>query len=420
MPGIPEFSYDDKPLAVKFQWMQAGPGPASAIEFGTAMASLAADFENSDAIIGRNLIQRHLGDGWQGRASTAANGSLSRAAAAIAANARVGWAGGDSSHRYGDSFTATRNAIHNEPAAGQNSWWGRRADDVGDALHDTFDTTFGVQSDYRARLAAYKAADDTANDALRRHEATAREALTAYQIAATPQQPAAPGGAPNSSSGHNPTPAGTSHRTAAVGHTGGGQPSSGQSGSPSSAGHPAGATPAAGRNGGQRGADTSAPNLGTESAASTPTPSSPGHVPNTMMPGPNGGFAPAATVPTPGPYPSPTPLPRPGEPPSYRVSGYPGGYRAGGSRPELAPRGGDAAPGRSPAPGAPSGPSAGGPGTRPVAGMPPMGTGGGGGGKDRQHRNGVYLPSDEPFRVEYDFDIAPAVIGLPDPDEQHP
>jgi hypothetical protein len=40
------------------------------------------------------------------------------------------------------------------------------------------------------------------------------------------------------------------------------------------------------------------------------------------------------------------------------------------------------------------------------------GAGGMGGSQEKTHRNNVFVPSDEPFRVEFD-DVPPSVIGLP-------
>jgi hypothetical protein len=44
---------------------------------------------------------------------------------------------------------------------------------------------------------------------------------------------------------------------------------------------------------------------------------------------------------------------------------------------------------------------------------PMMGGGGARGGQDKDHRNNVFIPSDEPFRVEFD-DLPPSVIGAGD------
>jgi hypothetical protein len=41
-----------------------------------------------------------------------------------------------------------------------------------------------------------------------------------------------------------------------------------------------------------------------------------------------------------------------------------------------------------------------------------MGAGALGGG-ERQHRNSTFIPSDEPFLVEFD-DLAPPVLGVPE------
>jgi hypothetical protein len=41
-----------------------------------------------------------------------------------------------------------------------------------------------------------------------------------------------------------------------------------------------------------------------------------------------------------------------------------------------------------------------------------MGMGGGArGGEERNHRNQTFIPSDEPFRVEF-FDVTPPVLGV--------
>ncbi len=130
-----------------------------------------------------------------------------------------------------------------------------------------------------------------------------------------------------------------------------------------------------------------------------------------MTPGPNGGFIPSPSY-RPGAMPPPLP-----SIPSRSGSGYAGGYRPGAGAdpgPELGTRAG---PGE-PRPGGAFERSPGGfggygprpPGGAGMGGGMPMGMGGGGhGGQDNEHRNTTFLPSDEPFVVEFG-DVAPAVI----------
>jgi hypothetical protein len=463
MEEIPCFYYDSIPLEQKYQWMRSGPGGAASIGFGDGLAQLAADFNASDANIGRNLLQRRLGTEWRGQAATAATEALNRAAAAIAANAVPSTTGRDSSHQYGDSFNATKNAIQPVPDAGQNSWWGRQADAAGASLNDTFGSTFGVQSDYSKRLAAYRAADQAANDALVRHETTTRTVLTAYQNAITGQVAAV---------GPKAVPGATPHGAAG----GPGAVGSGAARAGSKAGDAGAGTGGRGAAGGQHGADpgagaaasapptlpsTAAPSTTAPATAAPPTPApttapagfAPLNPPGggSLMPGPSGGFVPTGPGSGAGsPPPSSIPPPLPplgggyGGPGGYGGAGAdrhdgPGGARpsgtgyggagyggaggehggagSGGGRP-LSPRGGGLPSGEPVGRFAGGGPAegagrAGGPAGMAGGGMGGMGGGMGGHGQEREHRNSVFIPDDEPFRVEFD-DVTPSVIGLPD------
>jgi hypothetical protein len=465
MEEIPCFYYDSIPLEQKYQWMRSGPGGAASIGFGDGLAQLAADFNASDANIGRNLLQRRLGTEWQGQAATAATEALNRASAAIAANAVPSTTGRDSSHQYGDSFNATKNAIQPVPDAGQNSWWGRQADAAGTSLNDTFGSTFGVQSDYSKRLAAYRAADQAANDALVRHETTTRTVLTAYQNAITGQAAADVG--PKAVPGATP-------RGGAGGHGAGGL-SAARAGSKAGGAGTGGSAVGAAAGGAQHGVDpvagaaasapptlpsTTAPST-TAPSSSAPTTSAPltpapttapaGFAPlnppggGSLMPGPSGGFVPTGPGSGAGSPPRssiPPPLPplggysgysgdsghggagadrhdgsggaRQGSA-GYGGAGYSGaGGEHGGGRP-LSPRGGGMPSTEPAARFAGSGPAEGAGRAGGPAGMAGGGMGGGmgGHGQEREHRNSVFIPDDEPFRVEFD-DVTPSVIGLPD------
>jgi hypothetical protein len=461
MEEIPCFYYDSIPLEQKYQWMRSGPGGAASIGFGDGLAQLAADFNSSDVNIGRNLLQRRLGTEWQGQAASAATEALNRASAAIAANAVPSTTGRDSSHQYGDSFNAAKNAIQPMPDAGQNSWWGRQADAAGASLNDTFGNTFGVQSDYSKRLAAYRAADQAANDALVRHETTTRTVLTAYQNAITGHAPADVG--PKSAPGATPHGGAGGH---GAGGPGAARAGSRAGGAGAGAGGSSGAGGAGAVGGAHHGADSgagAAATLPSTSAPPTPAPTTApaGFTPlnppggGSLMPGPSGGFVPTGPVSGAGSTPPssiPPPLPPLGgsyggagadrhdgsggarqggagySGAGYSGAGYGGvgyggaggehgGAGSGGGRP-LSPRGGGMPPGEPAGRFAGGGPSegagrAGGPAGMAGGGMGGMGGGMGGHGQEREHRNSVFIPDDEPFRVEF-YDVTPSVIGLPD------
>jgi hypothetical protein len=458
MEEIPCYFYEGSSLEEKYQWMHSGPGGVGSIGFGDGLAHLAADFNASDSRIGQNLVQRKLGAEWQGQAASAATDALNRAATAIAANAGPGNTGRDSSHQYGDSFNAAKNAIQQVPDAGQNSWWGHQADSAGAALNDTFGSTFGVQSDYSRRLAAYRAADQAANDALYKHETTSRTVLTAYQNAITGQAAgpnAVPGMPPRGGSGTHggggagAGGAGMTTGGARSGAAGPGAASAGATGGAERHGSASSAAGGAARHGSAPGAGgpagappTAPPTLPTGSAPTTapagfdPLGPPGGAGGGGLVPGPSGGFVPAGPGFGAGSPPSSVPPPLPplgggysgvgGDPYTgerssgnpYASAGHGGG--SGGGRP-LSPRGGSGipageAPGRFTGSGFPEGGGAGGrpggPGGLAGGGMGGMG-GGMGGGQDREHRNSVFIPDDEPFRIEFD-DVTSSVIGLPD------
>jgi hypothetical protein len=422
MELIPCFNYEAFPLEQKYQWMRNGPGGAASVGFGDGLAQLAADFNASADTVGRNLLERRLGVDWQGQAATAANDALNQAAGVVAASAVPGDAGRSSSHQYGDSFTSTKNSIPAPPSVGENSFLGSLAD-------HTFAGTFGVQSDYSKRLAAYRAADQAANDALVQHENTSRAALTAYGGAVTGQTQAPAAGA---GGGAGPRVGGPGSGVPAGGPgdgSGGGLAGPGKGG-----GGPAGSGAGHGAGRGPGGAGHGPPSVG----AGHPSPMPPRTTPATVSPvdpvpdplsGRQGGgwggaplaagqgHTPPASLPPPAPPPPVVP-PLAADPPPRHPAG-------GGEGRALSPRGGGLAPvdrvgGGGPADGVRVR-STGMPPTAPASGRtgaagypPPIGPiAAGAGREDRLHRTTVYLPDDEPFRVELD-DVTPSVIGLPD------
>ncbi|MBA2322796.1 MAG: hypothetical protein H0V92_01830, partial [Pseudonocardiales bacterium] len=262
MTEIPAFTYNE-PLGVKVGWMQTGPGPGPGIEFGQALTELANRYEQSDGVVGKSFMAQRAGSQWQGRAAGAADGAVSRAAAAIAVAGRTGKSGGVGSERYGDSFGQAKRAVHvpeklagsidSADPVGSNSTMGEFADGVGDGLNDAFGSTFGIQSDFRARKQAYDEANRAAVEALKAHEARTRAALTTFQAAALPAQSgAAPNGSPGSSvgsaraSGARDGVAGGRVGDGGPGGPGGGAPGRAAAGSGLSGGAPSGGAPSGG------------------------------------------------------------------------------------------------------------------------------------------------------------------------------
>lgn len=71
--------------------------------------------------------------------------------------------------------------INSADPVGTNSGAGEVIDWTADSANDVFGSTFGVQSEFRARKVAYDQANQDAVAALKNHEAATREALTTFQ-----------------------------------------------------------------------------------------------------------------------------------------------------------------------------------------------------------------------------------------------
>jgi hypothetical protein len=455
MDEMPCFNWPAFPLATKYAWMQQGRGAAGSVNFGTRLAHLATEFSQTDARMRQALSP--VGGNWDGRAASAATAAATAAASVVSANAAPATTGQSSSHQYGDSFTTTRNAIPNPAEVGRGGFWG----DVAGGLRAAgggVGAVLGAGVDYVHQLVAEKQADDTANQALTQHDSTSRTTLAAYSGAITGHVSAPPntrGSGDQVSPGHGPVggpggagsggagsggASGVPGPTAGAGASGGGAGAAGSgSGSAAGGGPGSGAGGAAGPGGGtgsggsgSGAGGTSAGGLPTGPAVTTPsgwTPLNPVNpTANPLVPGPNGGLVP----PTPGYQPpASTPsFPTPALPPlgtgggphagigAHAGAGYAGGY--GGAGHPLAERGGPATPagtgrpgtgGGTPGGAATAGERAGGAGGMPMGGM----GGAGRSGQDKDHRNNIFIPDDEPFRVEFD-DLSDAVIG-PDDDQ---
>lgn len=450
---IPEVNWATYSLATKYQMMHAGPGSAAVAPAARTLGVLAPAFSESSDVIQAAL--RGTGVEWQGQAATAFAAKMTQAAEWAQHSGRTSRAGGDQVQTYATSYDTTRNKIPSPVEVGENSFLGKVADGAGHVLDDSFGSTFGVQSDYARRVAANRAADDVANQALTEHVTLTRQAVASF-----PDTEPAP---PISTA----TASATLHGVAHGGAGPGGAPVGvGGGGSGAGGGVPAGGVGAgSGAAGGSGGAGG-----GTGRAPVGPTPThGAGWTPVTPAPG---GGAGGGTGALPGGLPGaaegggagwggqPGPLSTGGDGDGSAsrggfgagsgsggssgagLGGAGGGYSGGGGfggpgggglgrATGLAPRGGagfggvgsgpgGGGAGRPPLPGAGAfggsglgGSVAGGPGGG-MGGMSPMGGGFGGAGEsDHEHRNNVFIPSDEPFVVDEGDDVVPPVLGLP-------
>jgi hypothetical protein len=446
---IPEVNWATYSLASKYQMMHAGPGSAAVAPAARTLGVLAPAFGESSDVIQAAL--RGTGVEWQGQAATAFAAKMTQAAEWAQHSGQTSKAGGDQVQSYATSYDTTRNKIPSPVEVGENSFLGKVADGAGHALDDSFGSTFGVQSDYAKRVAANQAADAAANRALTEHVTLTRQAVASF--------PDTQPGAPLGSAGATATLSSTAH--GGVGHgVGGGVVGVGAGGvGPAGVGARAGgAGPAGGATGGAAGGGVggAAEPTPTHGAGWTPVSPPPGIGAGSgagVLPGPADGGAGWGGVPAPvspgggwdgsgsrggfGAGPGVSGAGGSG----FGVSGVGGagvggsgvgglgGPGVGGLGGGLAPRGGAGFGGAGPGgpglggPGVPGRPSlagvggfggGGAPGTG-LGGMSPMGGGfgGGAGGEDHEHRNNVFIPSDEPFVVDEGDDVVPPVLGVP-------
>ena len=453
---IPHVNWAAYSLRGKYQMMHEGPGSEAVAPAARTLGVLAPEFGVSSDKIQAAL--RGTGAEWQGQAATAFSRTMRQAAEWAQRSSQASKAGADQVHGYGSSYDTTRNKIPSPVEIGENSFLGQLADETGGALRDSFGSTFGVQSDYAKRVAAHRAADEMANQALVQHENLTRQAVASFPESQPTPPITNPAASATSVGGHG-AGGGGMDTSGGVGSGGGhgGAAHPGDSTPTASAGWtpvnpPAGARPdggpggSAGR-GGPPGAP--APDYAGTGIAGAPAPVRP-------LPAGGGGWRPSAPpLPTgtwglgtagPGFGPGGSGLspagsgygpsgPSSGARPSYGsagtsgygagshgTSGYgmSGGQGAGGMR-ELGARGGPAfaepsgRPGLGPpgllAEGAAAGRGVAGMGG--MAGMPPMMGGAGLRGQELEHHNNVFIPSDEPFAVDPGDDLVPPVLGEP-------
>jgi hypothetical protein len=471
LPGIGGHRYEGYSLETKYGWLQQGQGAAAVTEGADFLAELAGAFAESERTI-RTALGR-LGVSWHGTAAEQAATALG-AVADWARGSAVSSAGGSATiGEYGESFARLRSRVAEPPARTQGSRPASVLDGLFDAVSPDFGAVTGLQTDYRRRLAEYQRLDRAANDALYAHEAQSRAAVRAFPI---PQAP--PSVAPITTAISTATLTGRGpiqHHPGAVppGVPGKGVPD--QGGDPtvdvSAPTQPAAAQSQGAQSQGAQPLSTQSP--GTVPAAggvaraggAVPDPgllgghgAPPGVDPGGVLPGAFPGFAgdPGARQPERWSRPATPGASGRGEPgvgeqgdwSRQRPGGYSGGYGGdygGGLRPrgvpgfagpggELpgGPAGGGSAGGGVPGPARPSQLGVGQLGVgQPGAGQGGVGQGGvdfdlpdggrgsevgRGRGQGRTRPGSGFLPSDEPFAV--DCDDVPAVLGLPEGDEQ--
>jgi hypothetical protein len=414
---IGDYRWEGFPLEAKVAWMQTGQGSAAVQPGVDALRGMSARYAESHKTVKSELAK--LGISWQGQSADAAAGAVTQIADWVAGAGRTVSGGGGSMGTYASSFDAMKPKIQPVPVTARPV-----AGPPG--LGDGIGALAGFQTDFSRQVEMAAAADAQANAALSAHQRVTRAALASFPPVDPP--PAVAAGAVFSASangvGGNAMGAGAGGGapTSRAGGSPGGSASAGGA-PPAPAGTGAGSAPTGGPGAGvgarwDHGAATAAAGAGapTTDAAWTPlTPRASDAGSGGLVTGPNGGLVPSPPVRPPllqAPiHPDVTGRGRFGGP------GGPGGFgsRGGlgeGFGPPPAPRTG--AGQMSPRVGGDFGvpQSAPGRGTGPAGGAAPMGMGGAGrGGQERTHRNQTFIPSDDPFRVEF-FDVTRPVLGL--------
>jgi hypothetical protein len=363
-----------------WQWLNGCPG-ANVVQPGIDYLKQMADDNDSTRSDLRAQLSK-IGAGWSGQAATSASGALTQLADHSESAVQTSTAGSTHLDRFGQNFTAMKNQIQQELIdEGQQSTGGR----ILDGMMGAADGAFGIQSDYRRRLQANQAAFTQAVGALNSYRDTTVGRLTDFDVGQPVPKVAATGPGTDRPTSRPPAkpdkqPPGSSTQHPNSTHT---NPDTHSSTSTANA----------------------------EPPATTPGADTPGHTDPRLNNGPGPGV-PSSTTPS-------TALP-----PRFAQE-----HDSTTNRPDNLPRPtrrGPYPPLPERAPGQPSliteallGPeeaatmaaekSAGLPG-----GMPTMG--GAGRDQEREHRNNTFIPSDEPFHVEFTKykDYVPPVLGLDD------
>lgn len=419
---IGDYRWEGFPLEQKLAWMQNAPGSAAVQPGVDALRGLSARYAESHRTVQAGLAK--LGIIWQGQSAEAAGQAVTRLADWVGGAGQTVSGGGGSMGTYGASFDAMRSRISPPapmPAMPRVGPRYQPADGAG--------ALAGLQTAIRQQAEATAAADAQANAALRAHQQATRAALSSFPLVDPPPEvvagavstsltDVASGRAVPSTGGGSVAPPRARRAGAAAG---GGAPTGGPPG-PGSATGGAGAGGAGHHGAGPGQGGTTSAGAGAGAGAGAPTPAAePGWTPLSpapgagsggLMTGPNGGLVPASI------------------PPPYRSGAGAGGSTGLG---RFGPNsGGPARQGGSGSYEVPPPPRTGGPGTRfggdhggdfgvprntagrggGPTGAAPMGMGGGArAGEERSHHNQTFIPSDEPFRVEF-FDVSPPVLGV--------
>jgi hypothetical protein len=400
--GITGARYEGFDLATKYGWMQQGQGANAVAPGGDYLSQMAQDYGQSDTNIRTQLAR--LGVSWTGQASQAASAGLTQLADYAQSANQTSTAGSASLGQYGESFAELKPKVPKPVEVGQQSWGGR----ILDGAMGVADGAFGIQSDYRARLRQYQRQDAQANQALYAHQRNTQSVLDGFKAG-------------------DPVP------TVAASGSDAGPGGGGRGRGPGGGGGGGASPPGGGTAPGAAGGDPSGGTSPTTAATAAPPPTAPdastgrppGGLGSGSRPGGAGGSGSGGSLTNPS---SALPaLPAQDSDPTFGPGG-PGGTggpgrsrRLGPDRPSYQPpqaRNLEQVP-RSAITEALLGPELDGnagrsPGGLP-AGMPGIGAAGGAGrDQEREHRNNVYLPSDEPFLVEFEeyVDYTPPVIGL--------
>jgi len=380
-------------LQTLYDQVHNGLGTATTVEPAiSGLGKLAPVIGGSSGRIQAAL--RGTGVTWQGQAAVATASALQRVGQWADRAAQSAGTGGGKVQNYADSFVDLKSKVHKpEPVPPLTSW-------------GSFWDQFGTMSDHAKAIQRNQQDATAAYQALAAHEQNTHAGVAGFPDVGQAPPITNPAGAGASSTLHHPG--------------GGPAPGGGSGGAPA-----AGTAPEAPGGGG----DGAAP--GGHPGGGSGTPGAPTHLPTTnptnwtpitppagANPGLPTGGSPPGLPPTGGPGlgGAPPPMgPLPGDATRFHTPG--GGRNSGLWQRPLVSRGGSGEslgrPVGGPGPfGEPGGFGAAG---RPLAGMgglgglSPMG-GAGQRGQDQEHRNNVFIPSDEPFAVWQD-DVVPAVLG---------
>lgn len=397
--------------------VNAGPGTAAIEPSVASIGRFAPKLSGSADRI--NAALRGTGVSWQGRTAEAAAADLTGVARWASAGGDHAGAGGGQVQAYADSFAELRAKVARpEPVPSLSRW-------------DSVWETFGVMSDHGLAVQQNHRAAVAALDALEVHQQNTDRAITGFpdiagvpgsgsgdQVGAGGAHPgSAPTGRPDSSGTPSAGSLGAGSPTTSTAGTNAGTAGTSNTGAGSAPGGGEYATNRAGAGGATPGSSAA---LYPGGPITGPRPGAGGGWPRGPRPGVGSGSRPGTRA---GPRPDTGGGLRPGTgsgPPAGRQEPMRSGYRGGSAPPPTGPGGGPSGTGPAPRTGTPSAhlaaqPAAdphGGPaGTRSPGGYGPM-MGGvpAGSGGDRTHRNQHFIPSDEPFVVQFE-DVAPPVLG---------